>query len=252
MKTLPRHTDLKAGGESLDLDAPRAATEWEEALIKHGIKQAPERVETEDQKQLKAIEELQSRDTHANKSLAQLDELEDDLEEDTLAAYRARRVKELKEKAKRDKFGAVFQIHEPDYKREVTDASAEPGVWVVVHLFSYAVEECSLLSRCMDALAAQFKAVKFVKIKATEAIPNWPESKCPCILLYTKGDMVKELIGPGLFGGSRMTPKSVEWGLAAFGVLETELEENPLSAVRTTTLRIDKGRNAASESDEDD
>jgi len=104
----------------------------------------------------------------------------------------------------------------------------------------------------MDSLAAHFKAVKFVKIKATEAIPNWPESKCPCVLLYTKGDMVKELVGPGLFGGSRMTPKSVEWGLSAFGVLETELEENPLSSARTTTVRINKSSSAGPHSDDDD
>jgi len=140
MKTLPKYTDLKAGGESLDLDAPRAATEWDEALIKHGIRKAPERVETEDQRQLKDIEAHHFRDPLAQKSLGQLDELEDDLEEDSLAAYRARRVKELKEKAKRDKFGVVYQIHEPEYKKEVTDASAEPGVWVICHLFSYAME----------------------------------------------------------------------------------------------------------------
>lgn len=239
MKTLPKYTDLKAGGESLDLDAPRAATDWEEALIKHGIKQAPPRVETEDQRQLREIEKMQSRDALAKKNLEELDDLEDELEEDTLAAYRAKRVKELKEKAMRNKFGVVFKIHESEYKKEVTEASAEPGVWVVVHLFSTAVEECNLLSHCMDTLAAQFKAVKFVKIKANEAIPNYPESKCPCVLLYTKGDMFEQLVGPGLFGGTKMTPQSLEWGLSAFGVLQTELEENPLQGQtgRTTTVR---------------
>lgn len=36
----------------------------------------------------------------------------------------------------------------------------------------------------------------------------------------------------GLFGGPRMTAASIEWGLSKFGVLKSELEENPLGERR--------------------
>jgi len=251
MKTVPRHTDLQAGGESLDLDKPRAATEWEEILIQHGIRKAAPRAETEDEKQLREIERLQEQDVLGKKSLKQLDALEDQVEEDTLEAYRAKRVQQLKDKAKREKFGAVFQIYESDYKKQVTEASAEPGVWVVVHLFSAVSDESGILSQCMDVLARKFKAVKFVKIKASEAIRNYPESKCPTVLLYTKGDLAQQLVGPGLFGGVNATPNSVEWALAGFKVLETELEESPIKPGGSKTVTVRQKATKSADSDDD-
>jgi len=253
MKTIPRHTDLKTGGgECLDLDKPRAATEWEDVLIQHGIRKAPPRVASEDQTQLKELERRQAQDPLLKKSLQQLNALEDEVEEDTLASYRAKRKQELLDKAKREKFGVVVQIHESDYKSQVTEASAEPGVWVVCHLFSPGMEECSILSECIEVLAKKFKAVKFVRIKATEAIHNYPESKCPTVLLYNKGDLVLQLVGPGLFGGLKTSPKAVEWGLAKLTVLESDLEENPLSAAASKTVTVRKNNGGESASSDDD
>jgi hypothetical protein len=36
-------------------------------------------------------------------------------------------------------------------------------------------------------LAPKFKYVKFVKIKSTQAVENWPESRCPTLFLYNEG-----------------------------------------------------------------
>jgi hypothetical protein len=138
----------------------------------------------------------------------------------------------------------------------VTEASAEAGVWVVVHMYQPGKEECIRLNQCMDVCAGKFKAVKWVKIISSQAIPNYPDAKCPTVLLYTKGDMVDQIVGPGLFGGHRMTPESLEYGLSAFGVLKTEIDESPLLNTKTTTYKPKKGQgkhidNKDSDSDSD-
>ncbi len=63
-------------------------TEWEDALIKHGIMEAPEVVPTEDELALAYQEAMAARDPLAGKSLEQLDELEDDVDDQILNVYR--------------------------------------------------------------------------------------------------------------------------------------------------------------------
>lgn len=212
-----------------DLDDMRAASEWDEALIKHKIKDAPQREMTVDEAQLldqEVMAEAKARMKY-DKTETEMAEHEDDIEEKELRLMRAKRVAAMKAARLKNKFGAVFHIQEQDYKCEVTEAAEQAGVWVVCHLYSVK-DECDLLNRHMDTLAKKFKAVKFVKIKSTQAIPNYPDSKTPTLLLYTQGDIAQTLVGPGLFGGRGMTAGSLEFGLGNMGVLDTDIEENPI------------------------
>ena len=70
----------------------------------------------------------------ANKTLAELDELEDEIDEKTLQHYRQKRLQELKEQMARNRFGRVLTISQTEYSQEVTQAG--PGVYVVLHLYS--------------------------------------------------------------------------------------------------------------------
>jgi hypothetical protein len=109
-------------------------TEWEDALIKHGIMAAPEVKDTDDEIQLKHIQKMSERDELADKNLDELDELEDDFESDIIEKYRyavffffscrfsvsfmrslcsfswvsnsAQRFKEMQEKQAKEKFGS--------------------------------------------------------------------------------------------------------------------------------------------------
>lgn len=63
-------------------------TEWEDALIKHGIMAAPEVKPTDDELQLEYQQKMAERDVLADKSLDELDELEDDFESDIIEKYR--------------------------------------------------------------------------------------------------------------------------------------------------------------------
>ena len=83
-----------------------------------------------------------------NKTLDELDELEDELEDDRiimeyryvhqrrtvkLILKRRKRMQEMQQQAEKDKYGEVTQISKPDFVKEVTEASKE--CYVVVHLF---------------------------------------------------------------------------------------------------------------------
>jgi len=210
-------------------------TEWEDALIRHGVLSAPEKLPTEDEIQLKEIDKLQTKDALESKTLKQLETLEDELEEDVLSKYRKKRLAELKEKAKREKYGEVVQIRASEFVREVSEAG---DVWVVLHLFSAERQTCRLLQSCLDTLAKKFKAVKFLKIIYNECIPKYPEKNTPTVLLYYQNDKKAQLVGAEEWGDLRMTPDSVEWVLSKNQVLKTELEENPLQKQPTmTTIR---------------
>lgn len=68
--------------------AGKGATEWEDALIKHGIIEAPEEIATQDDIALAMQEAVAGLDPLAHKSLQQLDEVEDDFPEEELDFYR--------------------------------------------------------------------------------------------------------------------------------------------------------------------
>lgn len=68
-----------------------------------------------------------------NLSLDELDELEDDEDEIVLQQYRNRRIAEMKELAKKSKFGDVIEISGSDFVTEVNNAG--PDIWVVLVLY---------------------------------------------------------------------------------------------------------------------
>lgn len=69
----------------------------------------------------------------AEKTLDELDELEDEEEERILAKYRQMRIEEMKSLQKKARYGSVIEITAVDYVKEVNQAGE--GVWVVLHLY---------------------------------------------------------------------------------------------------------------------
>lgn len=226
-------------------------TEWEDALMKHGIIPKKEIQPTEDDLALEKIEASQQDDALDKLSLKQLSKLEDEVEEDTLELYRQRRIAELKEKAAKEKYGELIQISERDYKKEVTEAG---DVYCVLHLYVHGKPDCRLLNNCLSALARKFRAVKFMGIIGQECIHNYPDKNCPTVLIYHKGELLHQFMHLDAYGGQKACPDSVEWALAQIGVLKTDLESNPLANQRMNINRNNKvvGKKHESESDESD
>lgn len=67
-----------------------------------------------------------------NKTLDELDELEDEEDEKILLEYRRKRIAEMQELAKKDKYGEIKEISGKDYIQEVNNAG---DVWVILHLY---------------------------------------------------------------------------------------------------------------------
>ncbi len=89
---------------------------------------------------------------------------------------------------------------------------------------------------------------------ATQCIHNYPDSKTPTLIVYKKGELLQNEVGLTSYGGTKMTPLSLEWALAAWGVLKTELTENPLTIKPANSVNITRhvGRKAQKELNSDD
>ena len=153
--------------------------------------------------------------------------------DDVLDEYRKKRIAELKEQhynLKKDngkkRFGSVIHISRPDWEREVTDASRN-GQFVVINLTNDAVWESRYVEDAVNKLAESFDHIKFVSIRSTAAIENWPDSNLPTMFVYCDGSMQKQLVGIDSFGGVGVNAGRLEWILASFGVLKTNLKSCP-------------------------
>jgi hypothetical protein len=116
----------------------------------------------------------------------------------------------------------------------------------------------------MATVAAKFKAVKFVKMIASQCIHNYPDSKTPTVIIYKAGNLIHNEVGLAAYGGMKMsalctlllpslsclsplphlklTPLSaltaLEWALSTWGALKSELQENPLLAKPANSVNI--------------
>lgn len=109
-----------------------------------------------------------------------------------LDGYRQQRMNQLKEAAFRNRFGEVFDIVKADWIKEVTEASN--NCIVIVHLYENSIVECEVLDEAMRVLAPKFKYLKFLRIKSTHAIENWPERNLPALFIYEDGAMKTQLV----------------------------------------------------------
>eukprot|EP00808_Paulinella_micropora_P014466 g547.t1 len=221
-------------------------TEWEDALIKHGIMEKPVVLPTQDELDLIAQEKAAEKDPLENKTVEELEEMEGD-EETVLAKLRQKRLEKLKKDAALNKFGNVRYIQKPDFVREVNQAGA--GIWVVVHLES-TLPDSRLMAQHLETVARKFKAVKFLRIQYSDCIPNYPEAKTPTLIIYKDDDLKAQQVGLSLFGGQRMTALSLEWGLSQLGVLTTDLPGDPLQGQSVINVQKNYVR-ARNDSDSD-
>lgn len=164
------------------------------------------------------------------KDLDELDELEDDEDDAFLEKYKQQRMQEMQSLAKKSKHGAVYPISKPDYSREVTEASQDGPVLVNLISSMGTNIESRVLTELWRQAAQDFGEVKFCQIRADQAIEGYPDKNCPTILVYNKGDIVKQIVTLMTVGGVRMGMKEMENLLVEVG------------AVKDTDMRILKRR----------
>ncbi|KAI9279939.1 thioredoxin-like protein [Umbelopsis sp. AD052] len=237
------------------MDDPNADTEWNDILRARGI--LPPKDEKSEEEINDLIDEVIAERVAKNnslddKTLDELDELEDDMDDRILLEYRMKRMQEMQQIASKEKYGEVRQISKPDFVREVTEASKECSV--IVHLYNDSIPACKLMSRHLSELAQRYKAVKFLKIVADQCIPNYPDRNVPTLLVYVNGDIRANMIGAVLFGGMKMTVESLRKQLVQTGALPVEAgdQEEEQESTRSKKSLYSSSATAALSDDEDD
>lgn len=173
------------------------------------------------------------------KDLDELDELEDEEEEAFLEQYRQKRMAELNNIQKKALHGTVYPLSKPEYQREVTDASQNGLVFVNLTSSMGTNVESRVLSELWRQAAQEYGEIKFCEIRASQAIENYPDRNCPTILVYKKGDIVKQVVTLATIGGVRTNMMKIDDMLVEVG------------AVPETDLRVVKRRRAAEDAEEE-
>ena len=114
--------------------------------------------------------------------------------------YRLKRMQELKEAAASNCFGSLSEISKNDWIPEVTEGSNK--CWVVAYLYQDSVVECRVMEEALTLLARKFSSIKFVKIRSTEAIENWPSRNLPTVFIYKNGNLQHQIVTLKQFNGS--------------------------------------------------
>lgn len=126
--------------------------------------------------------------------------------------------------------------------------------------------DCQILNKLLVQVAAKHPYAKFCVIRAQEAIHNFPNHKCPTILVYYNGNIIKQIEKLGIFGGPRISPNSIEWVLAqpftirpagaqedvTHSILRTQLTDNPLNVANKLSLQKKRATKGYSSDEEDD
>ncbi|KAL7954519.1 putative phosducin-like protein [Trichoderma compactum] len=172
------------------------------------------------------------------KDLDELDELEDEEDDDFLEQYRQKRMAELSNLQKKSIHGSVYPISKPDYQREITEASNNGPVFVNLTSTAGNVES-RVLSELWRQAAKEYGDIKFCEIRAGQAIENYPDRNCPTILVYNKGDIVKQIVTLMTLAGARTNMRQIDDVLVEVG------------AVPDSDMRVVKRRRAAEDAEEE-
>lgn len=155
------------------------------------------------------------------KDLDELDELEDLEDENFLEKYRQQRVQELASLTKKAVHGTVYPISKPDFVKEVTEASVHGPVLVNLTSGLGTNVESRVLTELWRQAAREYGEVKFCEIKGDMAIEGYPDRNCPTILVYDKGDIVKQVVTLVMMGGVKIGMKEIDGLLIDIGAVKS-------------------------------
>lgn len=178
------------------------SSEWEDIHVKLGNYLPREKEISVNEIEKIAIEAAENYNPLEYKNLEQLKELEDDEDDEILKIYQQKRLEELKELAKKPRFGIVAELRKQDYIAEVTNAPAD--VYVVLHLYQTYVESSNILSKIFDNLAGKHVFTKFMKIVATNCVEKFKDEDVPGVIVYCNGKLIKQFIPATYFFGGKV------------------------------------------------
>eukprot|EP00467_Chlorarachnion_reptans_P009734 CAMPEP_0114506514 /NCGR_PEP_ID=MMETSP0109-20121206/11466_1 /TAXON_ID=29199 /ORGANISM="Chlorarachnion reptans, Strain CCCM449" /LENGTH=237 /DNA_ID=CAMNT_0001685103 /DNA_START=14 /DNA_END=724 /DNA_ORIENTATION=- len=212
----------------------RGKTVWEDGLIAHGLKEAPPETGSEksdkiilqkflerQEKEKKGAHQRRRETVDNNRNEAGEDESDDEDEDDDdfFRQYRALRIGELKNSARRQRNGkheeanssgtqSIETILAQEFKERVVENSFDSPVAMLIYNGS---KESDEMARLVRPLAFKFPTVTFLKMEASEMLRGVPKEDCPILMLYKKGKVIGQFAKLKSFHGPKTTTDVIEW-----------------------------------------
>lgn len=154
-----------------------------------------------------------------DKDLDELDELEDDEDEAFLDQYRQKRMAEMASLQQASVYNQVYPIQKPDYAKDVTEASKEAWVFVLLTSSSGENTESRLMSGIWRELATKFGDVKFCSMRADLCIEGYPDRNTPTVLGYNQGEIRRQIVTCKELKGNATNMEDMEQVLLQVGAI---------------------------------
>jgi hypothetical protein len=100
-------------------------------------------------------------------------------------------------------YNQVYHLQKPDYSRDVTEASKEAFIFVLLTSSQGTNTESRVLIQIWRELATRFGDVKFCQIRADLCIEGYPDKNTPTVLIYKDGDIKRQIVTLRDLGGVR-------------------------------------------------
>jgi hypothetical protein len=172
------------------------------------------------QEALEQARQLAHENRLEGKDLDELDELEDEEDDAFLDIYRQKRFAELSTLQNASVFNQVYPVQKPDYAREVTEASQNAWVFVLLTSSSGTNTESRVMIEIWREAAKKFGDVKFCQMQADLCIEGYPDKNTPTILVYRNGDIKRQLVTLMELNGVRTSMKDLEGLLVGLGAVK--------------------------------
>jgi len=104
--------------------------------------------------------------------------------------------------------------------KEVTEASINGPVLVNLTSGLGTNVESRILTELWRKAAREYGEVKFCEIRGDMAIEGYPDRNCPTILVYDKGDIVKQVVTLMTIGGVRIGMREIDKLLIEIGAVK--------------------------------
>lgn len=108
-------------------------------------------------------------------------------------------------------YNQVYHLQKPDYSRDVTEASKNAYVFVLLTSSQGTNTESRILIEIWRELAKRFGDVKFCQMRADLCIEGYPDKNTPTVLVYKDGDIKKQLVTLRELGGVRTTVQGMRF-----------------------------------------
>jgi len=259
-----------------------------DAAIEAGLVERPAHVVTADEFNLAYRQELEAQVERmkADRTVQELEELEEDGEDDDeiIAQMRQKRIEEMKA-ARDNKLRQGRELHEVDpfdFEQQVQVPSRQGYVLLLVYRGAHS--DSALMQGVLRTFAHAHPSVVCLQMHVSQHIANLPPQDCPVLLVYRHGKVAKQFVQLEALAGKETNAQGetdwrasagvvvvhirvfltvhyarcfpsvsvLEWELADAGVVDTPLEEDPRIRIRNAKKLAMKQQQEVDDTDSDD